>query len=127
MATLRQKKLAKAVVENIDVDKPLKAGELLESVGYAHSVAIGKPGEILQQKGVREELTIYGFNNETADQVVTEILIGGENDNVKLKAADIVYKRTGGYAAEKHIIATLDESTERTRELGNKLLGLLRR
>ena len=34
MATIRQKKLAKAVVENIQAVKPLNKQELVASVGY---------------------------------------------------------------------------------------------
>lgn len=128
MATLRQKRLAKVLVLNNTANKPLNAGELLESVGYAKSVAEAKPTEIIQQKGVQQELAKLGFDPETAKSVVAEILIAGTEDSSRLKAADMVFKVHGSYAAEKHINLNIDvESTEHSRELGNRLLGLLRR
>ena len=102
MATIRQKKLAKAVVENIQAVKPLNKQELVASVGYTPASADKKATEILESKGVQEELKAFGFNSDTAKQVVAEILIAGENDTVKLKAADMIFKVNSDYAPEKH-------------------------
>jgi hypothetical protein len=99
---------------------------MLENVGYAHSVAIGKPKEILESEGVQEELISMGFNTDTAKQVVSEILLGGENDTVKLRAADMVFKVHGDYAPEKHINLNIDaDLTEREQELRDSLRELL--
>lgn len=46
---------------------------------------------------------------------------------VRAKYLDMGYKLKGSYAAEKHITLNLDESTERTRELGNTLIRLFGR
>ena len=48
MATTRQRKLAKVIVENLQVDKPLNAGQMLEKVGYSKSVAEAKLKDILE-------------------------------------------------------------------------------
>lgn len=114
MATIRQKKLAKEIVDNMASNKPKSAGQMLETVGYAKNTAEAKPGEIISQKGVQEELISLGFSEENAKRVVGEILLGGENDHVKLKAAEIVFKVQGSFAPEKHIsivkkIVSVDE------------------
>lgn len=126
MATLRQRKVAKAIVKNLESNTHQSAGEVLKSVGYGTGLQ-NQPKRVLQSEGVLEELKNYGFNEDTAKGVVSEILISGENDTVKLKAADMVFKVNGTYAAEKHITLNIDESTERTRELGNRIIGLFRR
>ena len=103
MATSKQKKVAKIIVESLRTEQSLTGGEIVESSGYGPSMK-KNPQVVLNSVGVQEELRIvYGFNNETADNVVLEILTAGESDMAKLKAADTIYKRTGGYAAEKHI------------------------
>lgn len=122
MATLRQKKLAKALVENEQATEPLNAGQLLESIGYSAATARGIPGEIIESQGVQSELIKLGFTPDKAKETVAEILIGGENDTVKLKAADMVFKVHGTYAAEKHISVVVNvEETERVKQLADRL------
>jgi len=101
MPTLKQKKLAKEIVTNLAANKPKTAGELLEKVGYAKNTAEAKPGEMMERKGVIEELKKLGFDEDNAKRVVGEILNESE-DNNRLKAADLVFKVNGSYAAEKH-------------------------
>lgn len=104
MPTIRQRKAAKAFVEALESGETVYAGELLESVGYAKSVAEGKPGEILEQKGVQEALQEYGFTEENAKRVVSEILLDGRRKAAdRLNAADKIFKVVGSYAPEKHI------------------------
>ena len=102
MATLKQQNLAKAIIENAKEDKPKTAGELLESVGYAPTTAVGEPGRTIEQKGVQDELERLGFNEDAAKQVVADILSKGEKDTDRLKAADLIFKVQGSYAPEKH-------------------------
>lgn len=108
MATLRQKRVAKAIVDNLKVDKPRSAGAVLKSVGYGTGLQ-NQPKRVLQSEGVQEELKNYGFDPETAKEVVAEILIGGENDTVKLKAADMIFKVHSTYAPEKHISVNFNQ------------------
>lgn len=110
MATERQKKLAKAIVENAKSDKPKTKGELLESIGYAKSTSEAIPGEIMKQKGVQEELEILGFNEDSAKRVVSEILTTSEDHN-RLKAADMIFKVRGTYAPEKSVNLNLNATT----------------
>lgn len=104
MATIRQKKLAKAIVENLENPEPKTKGELLESVGYSPDTAKAKPGEIIEQKGVQEELIRLGFTEDNAKSVVAEILNNPSVDpNSRLKAADMTFKVHGSYAPEKSV------------------------
>lgn len=123
MATLRQKKLAKAIVDNLNADKPLNKTELVVLSGYDPVNADAHASAYIQQKGTQKELNNYGFNNETADGVVLEILTAGENDMVKLNAADKLYKRTGAYAPVKQVVAHIElDVPPEIQDLANDLL-----
>lgn len=100
----RQQKLAKALIENVAKDKPLPIGQVLESVGYPHSTATTYPGDVINQKGVQNELAILGFSEETAKKVVGDIL-GKESaqDKDRLKAADMVFDVFGTKAPLKSV------------------------
>lgn len=126
MATLRQKKLAKAIVKNLSAPDPLNKQELVVSSGYSPTTADGHANEIIEQKGVQEELKVLGFDTDTAKGVVSKIMTDGENDSVKLKAADMVFKVQGDYAPERHVNLNIDaDLTERESELGQTLRELL--
>lgn len=101
MATVKQKRVAKKVIENITSDKPLTGGEIVANSGYGPSMK-KNPQVILNSEGVKKELIRNGFDPEEAKRVVAEILVGGENDMVKIKAADMIFKVHGTYAPEKH-------------------------
>jgi Holliday junction resolvasome RuvABC DNA-binding subunit len=107
MSTLRQTELAKALIENTQADKPLNAGQLLESIGYAETTAKHIPGEIISSKGVKDALFKMGFNTDNANRVVAEILNDETNEpKDRLKAAELVYKVQGDFAPEKHLVVT---------------------
>lgn len=102
MGTIRQKKLAKAIVENMASKKPKTAGQLLENVGYAENTATGIPSVIIESKGVQEELIELGFSEDRAKRVVAKIMNSEEIEpNTRLKAADMTFKIHGSYAPEK--------------------------
>ena len=103
MATIRQKKLAKALVENLVLDKAINKKELLVSTGYATSTAESEASKIINSKGVVNELHRMGFNTEKAKEVVGEILQFGDEDQARLKAADMIFKVEGTYAPTKSI------------------------
>lgn len=101
MATEKQKRLAKAIVENATREKPLNKKELLVSSGYSESSAESVPSRLIEQEGVQEELTIMGFSVENAKSVVAQILDGeDEMSKDRLKAADMVFKVHGSYVPE---------------------------
>lgn len=122
MATTKQKKLARAIIENAVAEQPLNKQQLVESVGYSVLTADRASKDIIGSRGVRSELVLLGFNEDTAKDVVAEILIGGENDTVKLKAAEIVFKVHGTFAPEKQINVNVDvESSDDIKSLTAKL------
>ena len=101
MATQKQKKLAKMIVENAKRDKPLNGGEMLEKVGYSEHL-VKQPGRVLEAEGVQEELGALGFTEENAMMVVKEIMMNNKVDSSsRLKATDQVFKVKGSYAPEK--------------------------
>lgn len=103
-----------AALKNYDTEDYSTAGNIA-------STNLDKPKII---NALRE----LGFDSDNAKRVVAEIL---NNDSLKprdrIKAAENVFKVHGDYAPDKHVTLTLDESSEHSRELGNRLLGLLRR
>lgn len=126
MATIRQKKLAESLVKNALSEKPMNKGELVESVGYSPETARKKTAELFNSKGVQEELAILGFDVETAKRVVGQIALEGENDNVKLKASEMIFKVHGTFAAEKHVNLNINrtEPNDRIKELAERLKQL---
>lgn len=109
MPTAKQKKVAQLLIENIQLDKPLNGGQMLAKVGYSKSMQHAKVNDVLESEGVKEALNDYGFNVETAKRVIGQILTDGENDNVKIKAADMVLKVHGTYAPEKSVNLNINE------------------
>lgn len=102
MSTLLQKELAQNIVKNAKASKKKTKTQLLVSVGYSALTAGAKQKEILESKGVLEELENLGFDSESARKVVKNILTRGKEEN-KLKAADMIFKVIGEYAPEKRI------------------------
>lgn len=108
MPTVKQRRVAKLIIENTALDKPLNGGEMLEKVGYAKGL-IKTPSRILESEGVREALAEAGFTEENAKSVVAEILLNPDaDDGHRLKAAEQVFKVTGAYAPEKRLTASVD-------------------
>lgn len=121
MATQRQKILARVIVENATLDKPLNAGQMLEKAGYDKTTASATPKRVINAPGVQEELEVLGFTVENAKSVVKDIMLDTEADRPsRLKAADMVFKVKGTYAPEKHELKgelTTDSAAERAAAL----------
>lgn len=101
MGTIRQKKLAHAIVQNLKAKKPKNKKELLVSAGYSKTTAEATPQDIIAQEGVQEELEALGFSEETAKRVVGEILENEEEESRdRLKAAEMVFKVKGSFVPE---------------------------
>lgn len=108
MATQRQKKLAKLVVENSTLDKPLNGGELLEKVSYSKGLQ-KQPSRVIEAKGVQQELDKLGFTEDNAMIVVSDIMLNPEaQDNNRLKASEMIFKVKGTFAPEKKAIVNLN-------------------
>lgn len=122
MSTIRQKRVAKDIAKNLIRPNPLTGGEIVEKNGYGPSMK-KNPQSVINSIGVTEELKKLGFDSEKAKEVVGEILIAGENDSVKLKAADTIFKVNGDYAPEKHVNLNVEATpSDRIRELADRLL-----
>ena len=114
MATVKQKRVAKLIIENATLDKPLNGGQMLAKVGYAKSMHRAKVNDVLESEGVLEELEANGFTEENAMKVVEEIMLNREVEpNARLKATDQVFKVRGTYAPEKHasVVLNVDDIT----------------
>ena len=111
--TQRQKRVARKLVDNLTLDKPLTAGEMLENVGYSKHL-VKQPGRIIQSEGVQTELIALGFDPENAKKVVGEIL---DDETVepqhRLKAAEQVFKVHGSYAPEKSASVNIEVKQNR--------------
>lgn len=115
MATVRQAALAREIIANLKRPPQHRKnkGELVESVGYTKAQAEKKPTEIIESKGVKNELISLGFNPDTAMEVVKEILIDPRNEpSDRLAAAREVFKVHGTYAAEKSVSMNVSASAE---------------
>ena len=111
MSTLKQKKVARLIVENAKLDEPLTGGEIVENSGYGVSMK-KNPQVILNSEGVQEELEILGFTEANAKAVVSEIMLNPAADNSsRLKATDQVFKVKGSYAPDKNINMNLNVTT----------------
>lgn len=127
MATLLQKKLAKAIVKNAKSDKPLNKKQLLVSVGYSPNTADVNQKNIIEQKGVKEELEILGFTEQAAMKVVDEIMHDKNVDpSARLKATDQVFKVRGTYAPEKSLSVKVNLSDDKQNKSNELIEGILR-
>lgn len=126
MATLRQKKLAKAIVDNLNATDPLNKQELLVSVGYSPITADASSAVIIEQKGVQSELFNLGFDEESAKKVVVSLLKDSKDDSVKLRAAGEIFKVMGTYAAEKVFNLTANASVDELKDIIQKDLAKFR-
>lgn len=103
MATLRQKRLAENIIENLQNPVPKTMRELVVSSGYSPMSAESSAHLLVNQIGVKQELEELGFSEGAAKKVVADILHNGEEESSRLKAADMVFKVHGTYAPEKNV------------------------
>lgn len=121
MATILQKRLAKEIIKNLKAKKPKNNKELVISSGYGAVTASSHSHIILRQKGVQEALEEDGFTTANAKRVVGRILNHGKEEN-QIKAADMILKVNGEYAAEKHVNLNIEaESNDEISSLTTKL------
>lgn len=97
MSTIRQKKVAKLIIENATLDKPKTGGEIVESSGYGVSMK-KNPQVVIGSDGVQEELEKSGFTVDNAKRVVTEIMLNSkERSDTRLRATEQVFKVNKSY------------------------------
>jgi hypothetical protein len=118
MATLRQKRLAKKLVEAVSNGDYDRLDTMLVSAGYDETTAKATPGRVIAAKGVQEEMRILGFDPETAKGVVSEILTNVEEKaRDRLTAADMTFKVHGTYAPIKAEVLQVNIDQARLEEL----------
>lgn len=122
MSTQKQKRVARLIIENATLDKPLNAGEIVEKSRYSRSMVI-KPSVVIKSEGVKDELSALGFTEDNAKKVVERIMNDEEIEpNARLKATDQVFKVHGSYAPEKNVNLNIEVAdSPEVRELTNKL------
>jgi Holliday junction resolvasome RuvABC DNA-binding subunit len=100
MATIRQKRVAKKIVEALQNGEDIRGGTLLKSVDYGTGLQ-RSPGRVLESEGVKEALNDLGFTEDGAKKVVQEIMYNKKVDaNARLKATDQVFKVHGTYVKD---------------------------
>lgn len=109
----RQRRVAKLMVDALETGITYNThGELIKTAGYGTGLQT-QPQRVLESVGVINALSDLGFTEENAKNVVKSIL---ENDKAKhsdrLKAADMVFKVHGTYAAEKTISLNIDANVD---------------
>jgi len=108
MATTKQKRLARVIVENSMIDKPLNSTQIVEKSGYTGKTLLN-PKNVIETEGVQEELTKLGFTEDNAMKVVEQIMNNEDaQDHNRLKATELVFKVKGTFAPEKKAVLHLD-------------------
>ncbi len=123
--TPRQRRAAKIMADVAMGKRPdiQSQGQIVIEAGYAATLK-DSPKTLLNTRGVETALEDYGFNEHTAKKVVESILSNNESaDKDRLKAADMVFKVHGTYAAEKtiNVNVDVDAQSERLLAIANAL------
>ena len=124
MSTVRQKVVARNLVENMRSPKPKNKKEILVLSGYSNSIASKNADSILESPGVKAEVKVLGFDDISAMKVVQKIMHDNRVDpSARLKATDQVFKVQGTYAPEKqaivHAFVLPDEEKKRLDDILN--------
>lgn len=107
--TIRQKRLAEAIVLNAKAKKPKNKQEIVASSGYSATTARHHATTIIDQKGVQKELEVLGFTSENAKKVVANIMLNEHaEDRDRLTASKLVFEIHGDFAPEKRLNINVD-------------------
>lgn len=112
--TPRQRRAARIMADIAMGKRPdiKNQGDIVIAAGYSPATAV-IPGKLLNTIGVEIALADNGFNPDTAKKVVNEILTSDKAMHKdRLKAADMVFKVHGTYAAEKHVSLNVDANVD---------------
>ena len=102
-------KLGREVAKDlVEAKKPRNKKQLLVAAGYSEITASASPQVIFNQEGTKKAIEValesQGFTEARAKQVVAEILDKKfAEDKDRLKAAELIFKVHGTFAAEKSI------------------------
>jgi hypothetical protein len=123
--TPRQRRAARIMADIAMGKRPdiKNSGDIVIQAGYA-ATNKEQPKRLLNTTGVETALADNGFSPETAKNVVKMILESNDAAHKdRLKAADMVFKVHGTYAAEKHVSLNveIEANNERLLELAERL------
>jgi hypothetical protein len=123
--TPRQRRAARIMADIAMGKRPdiKNQGDIIVEAGYAATLK-DTPKTLLNTRGVETALADNGFSPETAKNVVKMILESNDAAHKdRLKAADMVFKVHGTYAAEKTVNLNIEHNTDDTRllELAERL------
>lgn len=104
MPSLRQRKVAKVIIDSVKKGETPTGIEILKRSNYSKSTSETKSTYVIQSEGVQQALTEAGFSEDGAKKVVQEIMYNPKVDaSARLKATDQVFKVHGSYAPEKTV------------------------
>ena len=122
MPTLKQKAVAKQIIEQAESGEVKNGKELLADIGYSEAIQ-KNPKLILESPGVAQALADYGFNEDNAKQVVAKILLDRRTKaDTRINAAKEVFKVHGSYKTDEtpkpqlHIHINLSDLTPEKRK-----------
>ena len=118
MPTIRQRKVAKIIVDSLEKGETPTGIDILKSSNYSTTTSETKSTKIINSEGVREALEDLGFTEDNAKKVVSDIMLNEKVDpNARLKATDQVFKVRGSYkeaeVSKALIVVISGESAER--------------
>ena len=99
--TQRQRKFAKALINNQLKDKPDNITYLSESVGYSKETARTQQKRVLQAEGTKEALKEYGFDEDSAKRYLSNVLNKPNKEANGVRACELIFKVVGSFAPEK--------------------------
>ena len=105
MPTLKQKKVAKAVVEQVMAEKGSKVkniGTIVKEAGYSE-VCAKSPTKVTKTAGFKELMEQY-LPDEQLAIIHNKHLHNEERPDISIKALDMAYKLKGKNAPEKKLI-----------------------
>lgn len=80
--TVRQRRAAKAIIENRLLDKPKSEGEILENVGYSNGISL-TPSMVTQSSGFKKALAEFGLTEELITTSLVEDIKAKPKSRVK--------------------------------------------
>jgi hypothetical protein len=130
VSTIKQMKLGRELAKDLkSLKKPRNKMQLMVASGYSETHARHSPHVVFKQPGTINAINVAleqeGFTTENAKRVVQNILNQAHAENKdRLKAAELIFKVEGAYAAEKSI--NLDVTADELKSMINDGLSRFR-
>ena len=115
MSTIKQKRVAKLLIDAAAMDNPPTKGQILESAGYGKGVA-KTPDRVLEAQGVKDALAEYGLTEELITTALVADIYNKENNRLgelKLGAEILGMTKREDSGNKTLIINVTSETAER--------------